>query len=844
MLSWLGDKLARLLGEGNTGIPNRSCFEDILKAYGTQPMMADLFPYDSYDETTRLFRNQDSMGFVLETLPLTGASEEMQKEVSSLFQYILPEQSSLQTILWADPHIGDLCNAWQDLRQDKSPVIQKLAQRRAEFLKGMAFESPQSPYVLRNFRCILAYSQPDCGNNPVAVEQITQLISQLKTALEMLRLPVIVWRPEELISTLEGMLCLDPAITTTRQRPWDPLTSLQSQICSAEAGLMVGSNGLSLHQLSPEGKSERAIQVRTYKVRNYPDMWSLHAMSRLVGDNERDMAQIPCPFLIHYGVHIPLQDKPQKTVTTKALYVDTQARSTLAKYLPSLQQESAELTFVRDQLNKGERIVQTHFSIVLFAPGDLLPQAEQIVRNLFQGQEWRLESNRFLHLPMLLSCLPMSWGAGMIKTLTHLRKLKTTLSTESANLLPLQAEWRGTPFPGLILAGRRGQLFTWWPYDSASNYNVCVLGQSGSGKSVFMQEMVMSLLGAGGRVFVLDIGRSFQKLAQILGGEIIQITRRADPLAPPLSLNPFTHLNVMANNDEDRLSHLIMIRQVIASMISPSGNLEELETSFLEIALNTVIADKGAQTEVSDIAAWFLAHADRRANDMGTRLYSFSRDGIYGRYFAGPSTISFSNALVVAEFEDIKQSRELCAVILQILIVHILTLMYRGDRKTRFALIVDEGADFLAGRAGETLVETVARQIRKSGGVLIMGSQNAEDFHKSLAAKAAFNNSAWKFYLSMSNESFQAFEKGGLISSPTMLSLLRTVRMNPGQYGESMIVSDSGYAIGRLILDPFTQLLYSTKAEEFTAIEGLVKQGLPVDVAIDRLLTQRKESLS
>jgi len=869
MLARLGEKIAKVFGEQDLGIPANSYFESILEGYGRQFMMADLFLYDSYDEQTQLFRNQDSIGFVLETLPLIGASEEMQKEVSSLFQYILPEGSSLQTILWADPHIGDLCDFWKEARRNQTPIIQKLAERRSEFLKNMAFNSPQSPYVLRNFRCFLAYSQPDCGNNPVALEGVAQILSQLKTALEMLRLPVTVWRPEDLIDTLEGILCLDPSTTTKSDRAqaclsqtrlpqtrlsWNPLDSLQTQITSAESSLLVGSNGLALNK-----GNKNFINARTYKVKQYPEMWSLHALGRLIGDNERDMAQIPCPFLIHYGVHIPNQEKPQKKVTKKALYVDTQAQSSLAKYLPSLQRESSELTFVREQLNKGERIVQTHFTVTLFAkvegrpPNDLLPKAEQILRNLFQGQEWRLESNRFLHLPMLLSSLPMSWGPRMIKTLSNLGKLKTTLSTESANLLPLQGEWHGTPSPAMILAGRRGQLFTWSPFDSSSNYNICVLGQSGAGKSVFLQEVVMSILGLGGRVFVLDVGRSFQKLAQILGGEIIQITKGIAPTGldsnsydltrrvsekAPLSLNPFSNLITVSGNEEDHINNIIMIRQVIASMISPSGTLDELETSILEIALNAVIAEKGAQTEVSDVAAWLLAHADQRANDMGTRLYSFTKEGIYGRFFTGPSTISFSNPMVIAEFEDIKQSKELSAVVLQILIVNILTMMYKGDRKTRFALIVDEAWEFLAGKAGEMLIETAARQARKYGGLLVVGSQNAEDFHKSLAAKAAFNNSAWKCYLSLSNEAFQAFEKGGLVTSPTMLSLLRTVKMNPGKYGETLIVSDNGYAVGRLLLDPFSSLLYSTKAEEFSAVEGLVNQGIPVDEAIDQLLAK------
>lgn len=840
MLSHLGEKIAKAFGEQDLGVSPTSHFEAILEHYGRQYRIADLLLYDSYDEQTQLFRNQDSIGFVLETLPLIGASEEMQKEVSSLFQYILPEGSSLQTIIWADPHIGDICDSWKQARlgqarlseagDTQKPIIQKLAERRAEFLKNMAFNSPQSPYVLRNFRCFLAYSQPDPGNNIVAIEKVTQILSQLKTSLEMLRLPVTVWRPEDLINTLEGMLCLDPHQTSTSKRSWNPLDSLQSQITSAESNLLVGSNSLTLDQ-----GEDKVIKVRTYKVRDYPEMWSLHAMGRLIGDNERDMAQIPCPFIIHYGVHIPVQEKPQKKVTSKALYVAAQAQSPLAKYLPSLQKEAAELEFVREQLSKGERIVQTHFSVTLFAPGKILSKAEQILRNLFQGQEWRLESNRFLHLPMLLGALPMGWGPGMIKTLSNLGRLKTTLSTESANLLPLQGEWHGTPSPGMILAGKKGQLFTWSPFDSGTNYNTIVLGQTGAGKSVLMQEIVLSLLALGGRVIVLDFGRSYQKLGQLLNAQFIRITNQFT-----LSLNPFSDLVKRGDNDQDYRNHLTMIKQILISMLSPSGNIDDLENSFLEMALDVVTSQKGADTEVTDIAAWFLKHTDPRVNDMGTRLYSFTREGIYGKFFTGKSTINFTNRFIIVEFEDIKENKELSAVIFQTLVVNITNIVYRGDRKTKGGLIMDECPEFIKEKPGEVLIDGSSRKFRKYGWLLILGSQNAEDFLNSLGAKAAFNNSAWKFYLSQTNDAFKVFEREGLITSPAMLSILRNVKMSPGKYGEALIVSDAGYAVGRLILDPFSSLLYSTKAEEFSAIEGMVNQGIPVDEAIDQLLAGKR----
>jgi ABC-type iron transport system FetAB ATPase subunit len=49
---------------------------------------------------------------------------------------------------------------------------------------------------------------------------------------------------------------------------------------------------------------------------------------------------------------------------------------------------------------------------------------------------------------------------------------------------------------GVLLLGRRGKLFNWNPFVriNAGNYNVSVMAPSGSGKSVFLQELASSML--------------------------------------------------------------------------------------------------------------------------------------------------------------------------------------------------------------------------------------------------------------------------------------------------------------------------------------------------------------
>lgn len=149
------------------------------------------------------------------------------------------------------------------------------------------------------------------------------------------------------------------------------------------------------------------------------------------------MLQIPCPFLIHYGIHVCDQDKTRTRVQSRESWVENQARSKIGKRIPLLMKQSRELDFVRHQQSQGERFVQTSLTVTLFSTPEGISHADQVLLNLFRSKRWQLQADSYIQLPSFLATLPMSWGGGVAQDLFYLQKLKTTLSTESANLLPI-----------------------------------------------------------------------------------------------------------------------------------------------------------------------------------------------------------------------------------------------------------------------------------------------------------------------------------------------------------------------------------------------------------------------
>lgn len=67
---------------------------------------------------------------------------------------------------------------------------------------------------------------------------------------------------------------------------------------------------------------------------------------------------------------------------------------------------------------------------------------------------------------------------------------------------------------------------------------------------------------------------------------------------------------------------------------------------------------------------------------METRLFPYTRDGVYGKFFEGASTVNFTDTFVVVEFEELKERKDLQSVIIQMVIVNMSNVMFLGDRKT------------------------------------------------------------------------------------------------------------------------------------------------------------------
>ncbi len=833
---------------------------------GDTHSLSQWLPYRAYLEDRQVFVNRDALGYCLEVRPQSGADEDMARVLTALYA-ASPAGTGIQFHLLASPDIRGTLGRYADLRMPDevmpeldvnlqkwgrvgrhSNIHRTMARRRVgHYLAGARHSLlPNQSYLLRNFRLIVSVSLPGSPENLSRIEELLLLRDAHRATLHAAGFPSRSWTAGELINWVSGLV--DPHRQDGEGLPltYDPGRELRDQVIDRSTRLCIRQTGIELS--NPAGVETR--DLRLLSVRSFPARFALWNMGSLIGDLYQATLQYPCPFMITLGVHVLDSETTRNWAYLKAARATTNATSYMARFLPDMQERKLDWDIVLKAMDDGHQLVDLHHQVVLFAPNRDMARAEQSARSIFRARGFELSRDTMMMTQGLIGSLPMTMSSAFHADLERMKRVTTKTLANAVHLAPLVAEWQGTGTPVLILGGRRGQVMQLDVYDNpAGNYNVAIAGTSGSGKSLLLNEIAASYLGTGARVWIIDVGRSYEKACRNFGGSFIEFTENAG-----LSLNPFTFVDDI---DED----MELLQPLLAQMVSPREPLEGFQYSTLGAAIKKVWKAKGRAMTVTDIhdllATGRLDHdsnvqgtnapgtdapatdADRRLKDLAAMLQPYTREGAYGKYFDSHTTIDFSSDFIVLELEELKAKKDLQTVVLLIVMYRITREMYFSrDRKK--IVIIDEAWDLLSGGATAEFIEAGYRRARKYKGSFMSATQGVDDYYRNPAAKAALDNSDWMFLLRQKPESIEMLDKlGQLTMDDAMKRLLQSLRTEHGAFSEVFIHSPAGSGVGRLIVDPYSLLLFSSRAEDFGAFNAKRATGMTVSQAIDAVLIDR-----
>jgi conjugal transfer ATP-binding protein TraC len=809
---WFGDKV-------EFGIKSKSAAPSAISNSMNATTLASILPYDVFDTDTGLYHNRNSIGFVLELAPLLGANEETVNILSSMLTDILPIHADLQFLLWGSDKIGESLDAFENERSGHGEIYEWLAKKRTQYLKKGAHKSLTSDgnYILRDYRLFLSVGVSQTKSEDV-ISDLLVLRDDMISTLSSIQMPARNLKVEEFISVITDILHPSFNVYPTRQR-WNQFDSLSQQVTDPEYFINVEKDNIKFV------KNDDTWEARALTVKMYPQTIAQWKMMDAIGQLFNSSLQIPCPFIISLSIRLIDHEKAVLNTKIKNISKEKSAKSPTAKFMPQIQKEYQDWDFIQKRLGEGDKLVHTYSQVIIFTTEKNAGNAERKARDLYRANGWLLKKTAYLQLQSLLAALPMTMAEGMYSDIKRLGRLRTMTAFNAINVTPLQGEWKGTKTPSLILPGRRGQVAAFELFDNETgNFNFTMSAGSGKGKSAFTNDMIVSALGSGDCVTVIDNGKSYQKTCKMLKGTYIEFDERE-----LICLNPFT--NIKEINDS-----LPMLKPLLASMAHPTLPANDDELNYFEKAIVAAWKEEGNDATISTVANW-LSKQDKSetCQQLSHLLYSYTRQGSYGKYFNGKSNIDLSDQFIVLELQALQTRKDLESIVIFPILFQIMERMHSGDRNQRKRCITDEAWNIYgkANANAKSMIETGYRTARKynaSYGTIV---QSHNDYYLNAVTLACLENSDFSIILGQNPETIDQLRKNERLPMDAFKERLYKSIRKTDEFSECIIKTPHGMSAHRIIFDPYARVMYSSKAEETAGVEELQAKGHSLEEAIE-----------
>ena len=564
-------------------------------------------------------------------------------------------------------------------------------------------------------------------------------------------------------------------------------------------------------------------RVQTFSVKRFPDRAGFGLAARYLGDPASGTRGVRHNALITLTLSFPDPEKTRVALTTASQWAAHQTTGNLAHYAPRVAQAKRDYDGLFVRLDNGDRPLRAYLGVVLLTPEEEAAAAGSNLRTYWRELGFQIMPDHFFALPLFLNCLPFGADRGAIAKSYRYRTLS---ASHAVVLMPVFADWKGTGTPVLNLVGRSGQLMDFCLFDSATNYNAVVAASSGSGKSFLANEIIATTLAIGGRCWVIDVGRSYAKLCDSLGGQFVEFTRDA-----AMVLNPFALIH-------DWEEEADVIAALVTAMAAPTEPLGDFRTAGLEARPQGPLGQPGHRHD-GRCRRRGLGRGRRSAPagcgppalslHLRGRVRALLHRGEHHRLRCPPGRAGARGA----EGPQAPPAGHPAAADLP---------GPAGDvpgraRHVQKVVLIDEAWDLLTQGDVAKFIETGYRRFRKYNGSAMTVTQSLADLYTNPTGRAIAQNSAHTLLLAQPSHGIEQLKgEHRLPLTDAGAELLKTVHTLPGCYSEIMVIGDQGAGIGRLIVDPFRQLLYSTKPADVAAIGQWRAQGLTVVEAIDRLL--------
>ena len=603
----------------------------------------------------------------------------------------------------------------------------------------------------RDFYVVVSYQPPDCrtgqlwsGRRSIQKheEYLENLNSMARTAFDQLRShnlrPRVVTRRE-----VRNLVYADLNPSLAEKEPEAP----PSNPHSSEASVLAGSAlKLANDHLWVDGKFIGTQYL--FQLPNEPDLGWLS-----------ELLSLSVEYTVSIFIHQCKQGKGKSSSGRQESDEDDDFDEELDEFeRPATSRRAA--ASIKEFLNASKKTLDVSLYIsTMSEKPDLLNSNMDKIRRLFKKLGANIDRAQLMQLD--------AWQSTLAVGVDKLAIVHRVDSETASTLWPFFAGSCGTPdgVPfGFELNSREPVLlnpFFVGPSKEASN--MFVVGSAGAGKSFAVSMMILRLLPMGMRFVLIDksVDRfgAYRFITDLLGPELCAYI----DLGPHTGgvINPFD----MGPEDQDASGpspeKVMRLIELLELMIAPEGSdtFVEAEKSLLDQLIRLAYMEAQIEGTVPTISDLIRATANsaqgetdpvqrERLHGFVRSLSQYAKTGMFGGLLDGPTNIDSEKHFIVFDTREVNDPR------LERVMTYVLADFIRRkaadsrERGVRFAAVIDEAASFMRFKSGARYLETLSRNARGYGMMLVAITQQLKDFFRSPdQAESIVDNSQIKLLL-------------------------------------------------------------------------------------------------
>lgn len=458
----------------------------------------------------------------------------------------------------------------------------------------------------------------------------------------------------------------------------------------------------------------------------------------------RELTALDFPIIVNAQTTIPDQAKVLKGYKSRLRKMQAAQRDANGGFRVNVEAQVAESQLVRVQQDIISSSVKTAKLSLVIATRTSRPA---VTTSDLEQAERQIDNQR---QQLLYAIARMNGAKAVAETLAKKRLFFSSLpamgdadkrdqdllTSNAADLVPVEMPWRGTPrSPLFLLETPYRQLIPFSLFDPGlSDANMLVMAKSGGGKTFMVQQFLLMAARDNPLISIIERGDSYRPLVELMGGRMITMSLDTDQ-----TINPW---DLPEGEREPSKDQVAFLKNLTRHMLGEgrADDTELLDNLITEAILRTykraAIRPSNPIPTFSDLrdelAQWRDEEKNQRVMDeahlAAIKLRSWSGEkGVYSKLFDRPTTISLDNPWLFFNVEQLSDDPRL-ETAMSLLIAHATAQRASGKAGRRSITVLDECWFLLDSPVLAPEVVQLFRTARKRNASVWGISQTAEDF--------------------------------------------------------------------------------------------------------------------